>query len=446
MLSPIAQVREHLKEPLHRASWAVMFSTILMTGVGALFWALATHIYDKEDVGRGNAIIFAMMLLASVFQMNMSNAVVRFLPQEREQLGRRIAQAYVIAAICSGIAALAFAYIAPALSSEYAFFHETQWLPPVFALATSLWAIFVVQDPVLMALGRATWMPPENFAHSAGKLLLLPLMYALIPDWGLFIAWVVPLVVIVPAVNYLIARRAVPSATAAQRDSATGAIDAFGHSRVLMKFMFQDFLGSAATQTTIYATPLITLALLGPAANAVYSMPFAAMTGLDLLFVAVLTTFTAEASRSPERIVELTRLVMRRLARVQIPASLLLFAAAPLLMLPFDPSYREAGTEVARIIALAGIFRALMLLYETVARLQGNGPRLLFVQGLNMVLVVGLCFVLAEPWGINGVAASWFFGAALTALVTAPWLIAFLRNPEVRVGPLGEVEPETLRA
>lgn len=418
---------------MHRSSWAVMFSTILMTGVGALFWALATRIYDVDDVGRGNALVFAMMLLASVFQLNMTNVIVRFLPQTRKQLGLRISQAYAIAAACSFVAAIAFAYVAPALSVEYAFFRDVAWLPIVFAVATALWAIFVVEDPVLMALGRATWMPAENFAHSAGKLTLLPLMYVLIPDQGLFLAWVLPLVVIVPVINYLVAKVAVPSATVAQEGTAGGVVDAFGHPRVLVRFMFQDFVGASATQIAIYATPLLTLALLGPAANAVYSVPFAAMTGLDLLFVAVLTSYTAEGSRSPERIKELTQMVVKRLVRVQVPASILVWIFAPLLLLPFASEYREQGVEVARIIAIAGIFRATMLFYETVARLQGNGPRLLFVQVFHMVVLVAGCFLLADPWGVNGIAAAWLIAAAATAIATGPWLIGFIRNPEVRI-------------
>jgi O-antigen/teichoic acid export membrane protein len=438
MTGPVARVREHLKEPLHRSSWSVMFSTVLMSGVGVLFWAIATRIYDKDAVGRGNALVFAMMLIASVFQMNMSNAAVRFLPQVRERLGLRIAQAYAIAASCSLIAAVAFAYIAPAVSSEYDFLRDPWWLAPLFAFSTALWAIFVVQDPVLMALGKATWMPPENFAHSAGKLLLLPLMFLVVPNEGLFVAWVLPLVVIVPVISWLVARIAVPQAHAAQRDSAGGVVDAFGEPRRLFKFMTQDFIGATATQVAIYATPLLTLALLGPAANAVYAMPFAAMTGLDLLFIAVLTSLTAEGARSPERIGELTQMVVHRLVRIQIPASLALVVFAPLLMLPFDPSYRAQGTEVARIIAFAGIFRAILLFYETVARLQGRGPRLLFVQVFSMVVLVALCFPLSALWGVNGIAASWLLSAVVTALAVGPWLLAFIRAPQVRVADVGE--------
>lgn len=442
MAGPVGRVREHLKEPLHRASWAVLASTVLVSGVGVLFWAVATRIYDPEDVGLGNAMVFAMMLLASVFQMNMSNVAVRFLPQVREKLGLRIGQAYAIAAGCSFLAALAFAYLSPHLSSEYDFFHDNDWLPPVFAFSTALWAVFVVQDPVLMAVGRATWMPPENLAHSLAKFALLPVMYMIVPEQGLFLAWVLPLLIIVPVVNWLLARIAVPQALAAQKDKAGGVLEAFGHPREMVKFMTQDFIGASATQIAIYATPLLTLALLGPTANAIYSAPFAMMSGMDLLFVAVLTSLTAEGSRSPERIKELIRLVVRRLIRIQIPLSIGVFIAAPLLLLPFAAEYREQGTEVARIIAVAGIFRAIMLFYESVARLQGNGPRLLFVQVFNMVVLVVGCVVLADPWGINGIAAAWLFAAAITAIAVSPWLLSFIRNPVVRVGDASEVEAE----
>jgi hypothetical protein len=56
------------------------------------------------------------------------------------------------------------------------------------------------------------------------------------------------------------------------------------------------------------------------------------------------------------------------------------------------------------------------------------------VQVFNMVLVVSFCFLLADPWGINGIAAAWLFAALATAVAVGPWLIAFIRNPKVRVG------------
>jgi len=137
----------------------------------------------------------------------------------------------------------------------------------------------------------------------------------------------------------------------------------------------------------------------------------------------------------------LTPLVVRRLIRVQIPLSILVCIFAPLLLLPFAESYRAQGVEVARIIAIAGVFRAMMLFYETVARLQGNGPRLLFVQVFHMIVLVILCFVLSGPWGVNGIAAAWLIAAAATALAVGPWLIGFIRNPEVRVA---DGSPEAL--
>lgn len=437
--SPIARIREHLKEPLHRSAWAVMFSTVLMSGIGLLFWAFAAHVYSIDAVGRDQAMIFAMMLLASVFQMNMTNAAVRFLPQVRDKLGLRIIQAYGIAAFFSFLAGLAFALIAPRIASEYSFIADEGWITPAFAVATALWAVFLVQDPVLMALGKATWMPAKNSVYSAAKLIMLPLFYVVTSGHGMFLAWIAPLIVIVPAVDYFIARKAVPAALIAQKN-ASGVMDAFGHPRLLFKFIAQDFVGSSATQIAIYATPLLTLALLGPKANAMYSLPFVIVTGLDALFVAVVTSLTAEGSRSPERIKHLTDLVVRRMIKVQFPASVLVFLVAPLLMLPFPAEYASEGTAVARLIALGGIFRAILLFYEAVARLQGKGSRLMWVQVSNTSILIAFVFVLAPAWGVKGTAASWLFAAMASSVFVLPWLIAFIKNPTVLVSERHHVE------
>lgn len=429
----ITRVREHLKEPLHLAAWSVMFSSVLTSGIGLLFWAFAAYVYDIETVGRDQALIFAMMMLATVFQMNMTNAAVRFLPQVREQLGLRIIQAYAIAGFFSLIAGLVFALVAPSISSEYDFIRDDPWLVPTFAVATALWAIFLVQDPVLMALGKANWMPGKNAAYSVAKLALLPLFFWVASSHGIFLAWIIPVAIIVPFVDYLIARKAVPAATHAQRN-AGGVVDAFGHPRALAKFVMQDFVGSSAAHVAIYITPVLTFALLGPEANALYSLPFVIVAGLDLLFEAFVVSLTAEGARSPERIKHLTDLVVNRMLKIQFPASFAVFLAAPLLMLPFPAEYGEQGTAVVRIIAIAGFFRAVLLFYEAVARLQGHGNRLLWIQLTNTVLLIGLVLVLAPAWGIKGSASAWLFAAMASALFVLPWLIGFIRNPNVLTG------------
>lgn len=429
----IARLREHLSEPLHKAAWSVMFSSILTGGIGLLFWAFAAFFYDIDDVGRDQALIFAMMMLASVFQMNMTNAAVRFLPQVRDHLGRRIMQAYAIAAFFSLLAGLGFALIAPLMSSEYDFIRDDAWITPAFAVATALWSVFLVQDPVLMALGKASWLPAKNSAYSAAKLALLPLLYFVSGSHGIFLAWIVPVAVILPIVDYQIARRAVPAASHAQRD-AGGVVDAFGHPRALAKFVMQDFVGSSATHVAVYATPVMTFALLGSEANALYSLPFIIVASLDLLFEAFVVSLTAEGARSPQRIKHLTDLVVRRMWKVQFPASILVFLAAPLIMLPFPAEYGEQGTAVVRIIAIAGLFRAVLLFYEAVARLQGHGHRLLWVQVSNTALLIGLVLLLAPAWGIKGTAAGWLFAAAASAIFVAPWLIRFIRDPNVLTG------------
>lgn len=439
----IARIREHLKEPLHLAAWSVMFSSVLSSGIGLVFWAAATYIYDVDDVGRDQALIFAMMMLATVFQMNMTNAAVRFLPQVREHLGRRIVQAYAIAGFFSLIAGITFALIAPAISSQYDFITEDPWLVPAFGVATAVWAIFLVQDPVLMALGKASWMPAKNSAYSIAKLALLPLFFWVATGHGIFLAWIVPIIVIVPCVDYLIFKKAVPAAAHAQRD-AGGVVDAFGNPRALAKFVAQDFVGSSAAHVAIYITPVMTFALLGSEANALYSLPFVIVAGLDLLFEAFVVSLTAEGARSPERIKHLTDLVVRRMLRIQFPASIAVFIAAPLIMLPFPSEYGEQGTAIVRIIAIAGIFRAVLLFYEAVARLQGHGLRLLWVQLSNTILLVVLVLVLAPAWDIKGTAAAWLFAAMASAIVVLPWLIGFIRNPTVLTSESNEHATDVL--
>ncbi|MEA2153913.1 MAG: hypothetical protein QOE11_53 [Solirubrobacteraceae bacterium] len=437
--SPAGRIRAHVREPLFRGAYSLMAGTALTALLGVAFWALAARSAPTAEVGRDAALISSLITLSAICQLNLVDAIVRFLPGVRRAAqGRAILAAYGASAVAGLLGGLAFVVAAPAISGQLRFLAEDHWLAAGFVGSMALWGVFVLQDSALTAMRRATWVPIENAGFSIAKIALLPVLVAAGSAHAVFLAWMLPTLVVVPAVNALLfgrilapARRAAPDEAAARSLRGRG----------LARFLAQDYAGFVLGQAAVTLVPLIVVAKLGNAASAHFYMPFMLIVAFDLLFYNVTTSMTVEGAHDERRTAHLANTVVRRFLVVLVPAALLVCAAASLVLIPFGSEYVDAGAGVLRLLALASIARAIVCLYVSTARLQGRGRAILAAQGTVFAVVVVLALVLAGSLGLPGIGAAWLAGNALVAAVVAPGLLALVRSGAAPA-PEPELSPE----
>ena len=419
-----AAVVAHLDDPLTRSGYSVMASSALSAVLGVGFWALAAHAFTPAEIGTSGVLIAAMMTVSSVCQLNLGNALLRFLPQAGDRAGETVMAAYGVASVAALIGGTAFVLIAPEASDAFAFIPETPWLRFAFVAAVVAWGVFALQDAALTALRRASWLPVENSSYGLAKLILLGLAGLVGLSNGLFVSWVLPLLVVIPVMNWLLFRRAIHVHLAAPHAPPE---TTFARGR-LGRFLVTDYIGSVFGQATLTLIPIIVLAVLGDVQAGYFYLPFALITAFDLLFYGVTTSLVAEASRDEPRRGELANLVVRRFLTFQIPAALLIAAAAPLLLRPFGADYVEEGTTLLRLMALASCARAIVFLYAGTCRIEGRSDLVAIVEVVLLVSLVPATKLLAEDHGLGGVGLAWLLCHAAVALAVALPLVRFLRR------------------
>ncbi|HEY5142660.1 MAG TPA: hypothetical protein VII98_04090 [Solirubrobacteraceae bacterium] len=431
------RARAHLAEPLVLSGYSLIVSTGLGGVLGVVFWAVAARVFTPSEVGTDGVLITVMITLSSVCQLNMGNALLRFLPQTGDRAGRTVLRAYGIASLAAVLGGIVFVAAAPSISESLAFLTDSVWLPFAFVAAVVLWGIFALEDAALTALRCAPWLPAENSAFGIAKIAALPVALALGISNGVFAAWVVPLLVIVPVMNWLLFRRAIGAHLAASHAPPERRFER----RALVRFIATDYLGSVFGQATITLIPLVVLHALGSRLTGFFYIPFAVISAFDSLFYGVTTSLVAEAARDEPRRRELTHLVVRRFLAFHVPAALLIVVVAPLVLLPFGADYAHQGTTLLRLLALASCFRAVVVLYAAVCRVEGRSGRLAVVEAALLVTLVPGVAILANSHGLNGVGVAWLIGNALVALAVAAPLLRFLRR-EQRPGPgAGQRQP-----
>jgi O-antigen/teichoic acid export membrane protein len=421
--------RSSSADPMYRTAYSLMANTVLTSLLGLVFWLVAARLYSSNEVGRDSALVSAMMGISVVCQLNLNNALTRFLPVTRRSTARVVVVTYAVTALLSIAAAIGFVILAPRWSPQLRFLGKDHVLAAEFGLILPCWAVFTLQDSVLTALRRAPWVAIENTLFGIVKLAALPVLIIFGVGHGIFVAWTGPVVFIIIAINVLIFRRVVPE------HARRGAVPSSNGDRVarptLFRFLALDYLAWALNNGLGYLLPLLVVALLGSRQNAYFYIAYTISATLNMLFLNATTSLTVEASAAEDQLPELTRRLVGRLLPPLLVGIVLVTAAAPLVLLPFGAAYAHAGAGVLRLFAVASIFRATVILYSAVARVRGRGGRILVANLSLVALLIVATVVLGGRYGLIGVGIGWLVAHALVALAVLPSMRGLLRRTSV---------------
>lgn len=422
-------------DPLLRGAYSLILNVLVSSGLGIGFWIAAARLFSAAAVGRDAALVAAMTAVSTVCALNLSSAVLRFLPVTRMSPARVVAGAYAMTAVVSALGASAFVLLAPRVSSAYAFLSRDHALAVLWGLAVLAWGVFALQDAVLTALRRAPWVPVENGLFGVLKLAALPVLLWLGSAHAVFIGWMIPMILLLVPVNWAIFRRFIPARSLSA--DARSPVQQLGW-RGLRRFMAADYAAMIFLQAGTTLLPALVLALVGGRRGAYFYMPFALVGAFDAVFSQALTALTVEAAMTPERLPALVRLTVRRLGWLLALGVLVLVAGAPLVLLPFGAQYVHGGSAVLMLLALASPGRAIIALFGAICRVRARMAALLALQAALFALIAGLTVLLARREGLAGVGLAWLIAHGLGAAAVSPALRAYVRPGRLRARRLRE--------
>ena len=417
------RARAHTSVPLFRTAYGLMATTAVTSAAGLVFWVLAARLFSPEAVGRSSVLIASMMALSALCQLNLNSTLARFLPQVE-----RPARALVLSYAATGGAALVvaggFVLVAPAVSDHYDFLRDGG-VGALFVIAVPLWCVFTLQDAALTALRRAQWLWIENGVFGVLRIgALLALTGAAVSD-GLFVAWVLPMAILILPVNWLIFRRVVPAHLRSRPPGRSPLL--LGSRTRLRSYLAWDFVGTTIAFATLSLLPMVVLAVVGSRDSAYFYIPFTLVSTFDLLVYGVSIAITVEGAFDERQASAIARRAVRNFARLFLPAVVVLIVAAPLLLRVFGEDYAREGTGVLRLFAAATLFRGVIFLYIALKRLEGKGLATAVCSSVDFVVLLGLCILLGPSMGLDGIGVAWFVSSALVAIAVAPSLVRTLR-------------------
>jgi O-antigen/teichoic acid export membrane protein len=407
-----ARLVEHVRLPLHRDGYALAANSAITAVTGLAYWIVAAHQYSPHDVGVNSALISSMMFLAGIAGLNLSNVVVRFLPEA----GARTARLTVIAYTAAAATAVAVGLVFVAGVGEWApaldFLRDDLALGGWFLVSTLGWCLFAIQDSVLTALGRAVWVPLENAVFALLKLALLLVLAAAMPVYGIFVSWTAAMLVSVLGVNVVIFAWLMPRRPPVDAERITQL-----RSRAFRRYFAADYMSSVAWMSGTNLMPLVVTAVAGPAANAGYALAWAVSLPLYAFAASIGMSLVLHGSREGASLPELERKAALQGARVLLPSVLVAVVLAPEILRLFGGGYSEAATTVLRLLALSVLPYFVLTLTISVARIERRLGRAVSAWAAQALLALGLAAPLVSALGVTGAGIAWLSSQCTVAAV-----------------------------
>jgi O-antigen/teichoic acid export membrane protein len=401
-----------LRLPLFRNGYALILGAGASSVLGMFYWLLAARIYSPGILGLNSAMISALMLLSEVSQLNLTSAMIRFLPRAGSGARQLVRWAYICSSISAITVSVVFVVGIPLWAPALEILRSNVVIFGLFSAATVLWGIFALQDDILIGLRRAVWVPVENFVFTLLKIVLLLLFAHSLSGYGIFASWVIPAALAVLPMNLLIFRRFLP-AHARHSEGIEEPLVA----RQIVSYVAADYLGLLFRLMSTTLLPLIVIQSAGADATAYFSLTWTVAFPLQLIMELLSISLTVESSGDITNLGRYARRVLFQALRLLVIPVALLSLGAPYFLAIFGESYAAGGGTLLRFLALAAIPNAINVLYLCVARVQKRMVDIIVVQAALATLVLGLGFALLHVFGIAGIGLAWLIGQTVVACV-----------------------------
>lgn len=409
------RLRTHLYLPLYRNGYALVLSSAITSLLGMAYWILAARYYSAEVVGLNSAAISAMMFLAGISQLNLTSALIRFIPGAGGATRRLVLATYSLSVVVAVLVSLIFIWGFDAWTPIPHFVQIIPLFTPWFILATMGWCIFVLQDSVLTGLSQAVWVPVENAVFALVKIGLLVLFASVMPQYGVFAAWTAGLLVAVLPTNLLIFRRLLSAhirkSTKIEMPISTGQIS---------HFVAADYLGALCWLAVTMLMPVIVTQQLGARANAYFYLAWTIAYSLYLVSLNMGSSLTVEATTDQSQLKSYSYRAFVQTFYLLAPAVSLIVIGAPYILLIFGPDYTAEASTLLRLLALSALPNIVNAMFVSVVRVQRRMKALVITLAILCGLVLTLGVVLLQLDGITGVGLAWLIGQ--TAVAVGVWI------------------------
>lgn len=412
------------RPPFLRNAYALVLNTGITGVLGLVYWILAARYYDDSDVGRGSAAISALMLLTGLVSVNFAGTLNRFIPKTGRRTVAVVTFVYLVTSAVIAVLAVVLLFTLHVLGGPaYDLLRDPNtrlW----FIVAAVAASVITLQDSVLTGLRGAVWVPVWNAAFSVAKIILLVVLAHSLPRSGVFFSWIIPMIVVMFPVNLLIFGRLLPRHARASTHEVGLTAAQIG------RFFAADYLGALVLYGTMFLVPVLVALHVAPHTYAYFFLAWSIATMMNLVAVNMAVSMAVEGVYDPSALADYCRSALTRALGLLLVGFVVISLAAPYTMGLLGAGYLDA-VPLLQLLAFASLPSAVVDIYIGTLRARTKRVRIIVVQSLRAVAVLGLVVVFqhyhqffldfGEP-RLTAVGAAVLLGQLVVMLVVLPAL------------------------
>lgn len=362
--------------------------------LGVAFWGFAARLATQATVGRASAEIATMILLASFAQLSFGSIFERFLPVAGTQTRHFVVRAYVMCVLFAVIFTSVYAFSGFA----HHFLPDSFLWRSLFVLSVASWTIFALQDSVLIGLRASRWVPVENITFGITKLALLPILIAISPKQGVYLAWTSPVILTLIVVNWYLFAKRIPAHEAMEAPT-----ESLPRTKELILLAGAQYATLFFTVLTPYIVTLIVIARLGAVASAHYYVPALIVFSISIFLLSVSRSFIVEAASEPHALRRHTNMAIGAMLAVLVPSVVIGVIFAPDILHVFGAPYEAHSTTLLRMLLLSLPMGAVSIFYSSFAWLDRRVWWMALRDFISGVIYFSVLFWLIDRHGIDAI-------------------------------------------
>lgn len=402
----VRKLLAHIKgDSLYLNSIYLLLNTMLMAGMGFIFWLLCARLFDSEQIGVATTLISAMTLVSYTSLLGFNNTFIRYLPTSKRR-NEQISTGLILTLIAAIFIASAYVLLVPYIAPKLGIVHQ-----PIYGIGFVLLAACaagnLLTDSIFIAYRAARFNLLVNGLIMSCTKVLLPLVFVSFGAYGIFLA-------------------SGSAAAAALLASLYFLIKKFGFKpshkvdktelQQVFRYSFSNYIANLLNIAPTLILPTIIINELGASSAAYYYLAFMIANLLYTVAYSLTQSLFAEGSYEERTHSELIKKAGGALAALTIIGSVVLAVSASLLLNVFGNDYSLQAAPVLRVLALAAPAVALYVMVNVLLRLHKQTRAIIIVDAIYLLVVCGLAIIWA-PRGLTWIGAAWLLGNLTSGLV-----------------------------
>ncbi|TGC07442.1 lipopolysaccharide biosynthesis protein [Methanolobus halotolerans] len=389
-----------LKDPLYRNSIFLLLGRLLNVGVGFLFWLIAARLYPTGEVGVATALISTLGLIVFISSMGFNFSLIRFINLSAKE--SVLNTSIIITTIVSAFVAIIYLLIVNNVLHNISLLQKTGYAA-FFLLTVVANSMFFMSGEAFKALRDTKDFFLQNLVLSSRVPLLIPLVY--LGNFGIFVAIGITYILSTIFSFHLLSKKA----------NLKAKID-----KVFLKESFTfssgNYISNLLYESPSLLMPTIILSLVGKEEAALYYIAYAVSNLIWIAPTAISTSLFIEGSYGEG----IKRNLMRSGVAVLVllvPSIIFIYVFGATILQLFGADYIES-LPLLQILVLSSFFVALHNFLVPILNLQMKVNKLIKINLLRFLMLIGLSYILLAEYGILGFGYAWMITYIVLTLVT----------------------------